>query len=336
MVFIKRILKKQGIYIFKIIKKMKIFNKNISISKKLVLLMFVVLTGIESVYSQQDAQFTQYMYNTANINPAYAGSRGLLSVFGLHRTQWVGLDGAPITNTLAISTPIENSRFGIGLSFISDKIGPSDDSSIALDLSYTIPTSERYKLSFGVKGSANLLNVDYGKLDIYNNNDAKFQNNIDNKFSPNIGTGVYFHSDKLYAGLSIPNILETKHYNDNLSSVTKERMHYYFIGGYVFDLNENLKFKPAFLTKMIEGAPLQTDLTANFMFNNKFVLGTAWRWSAAVSGLVGFQVNESWFIGYSYDAETTKLANYNSGSHEVFLRYEFKSKAEKVVSPRFF
>ena len=113
-------------------------------------------------------------------------------------------------------------------------------------------------------------------------------------------------------------------------------MHYYFIGGYVFDLSDNIKFKPAFLSKVVSGAPLQLDLTANFMFNEKFILGAAYRWDAAMSGLAGFQINQNWMIGYAYDAETTKLANYNSGSHEIFLRYEFKGKKEKVVSPRFF
>lgn len=286
--------------------------------------------------AQQDSQYTNYMYNTINVNPAYAGSRGVMSIFGLHRTQWVGLEGAPVTNTFSLNTPINNSNLGLGLSFVNDRIGPSDENAISADISYTIQTSEIYKLSFGIKGTANLLNVDYTKLDRYDLTDPQFQNNIDNRFSPNIGAGIYFHSDKLYAGLSVPNFLETEHFDDNVSATAKERMHYYLIGGYVFDLSPTIKFKPAFLSKMVSGSPLQLDLTANFMFNEKFVIGAAWRWDAALSGLVGFQVSEGWFIGYGYDAETTKLANYNSGSHEIFLRYEFKGKSEKVVSPRFF
>nr|WP_245902918.1 type IX secretion system membrane protein PorP/SprF [Flavobacterium aquaticum] len=309
---------------------MKISIKNIIICSVLLILCN------QKMSAQQDSQYTNYMYNTINVNPAYAGSRGVMSIFGLHRTQWVGLDGAPVTNTLSVNTPINNSNFGLGVSFVNDRIGPSDENAISVDLSYTIQTSETYKLSFGIKGTANLLNVDYTKLDRYDLTDPQFQNNIDNEFSPNIGAGIYFHSDKLYAGLSVPNFLETEHFDDNISVSAKERMHYYFIGGYVFDLSPSVKFKPAFLSKMTLGAPLQTDLTANFMFNEKFVIGAAWRWDAALSGLVGFQVSEGWFIGYGYDAETTKLANYNSGSHEIFLRYEFKGKSEKVVSPRFF
>lgn len=328
----KKILKKQDIFIFKMNK--LIMNK-IS-SNSFILVMLTLLFSVIDVQAQQDSQFTQYMYNTVNVNPAYAGSRGVLSVFGMYRAQWVGLDGAPTTSAASINSPINNSRVGLGISILKDEIGPSDRKTISADLSYSIPTSDTYKLSFGIKGSASLLNVDYTKLNRYDLNDPRFQNNIDNQFSPNIGAGIYYHSDKLYAGISVPFMLETKHFDDNASSVAKDALHYYFIGGYVFDLSETTKFKPAFLFKSVKGAPLQADLTANFMFNDKFVVGGAWRWSAAFSGLVGFQVNSNWFIGYTYDADTTKLANYNSGSHEVFLRYEFRGKQEKIVSPRFF
>ena len=315
---------------------MKKSINNINTLTCLMLLLIATLGNVNQTFAQQDSQYTNYMYNTINVNPAYAGSRGVMSIFGMHRTQWVGLDGAPVTNVASINTPINNSNFGLGISFVNDRIGPSDENTISVDISYTIQTSETYKLSFGIKGTANLLNVDYTKLNIYDPTDSQFQNNIDNKFSPNIGAGVYFHSDKFYTGLSVPNFLETEHYDDNVAATAQERMHYYFIGGYVFDLSDNIKFKPAFLSKVVSGAPLQLDLTANFMFNEKFILGAAYRWDAAMSGLAGFQINQNWMIGYAYDAETTKLANYNSGSHEIFLRYEFKGKQEKAVSPRFF
>ena len=309
---------------------------NFVTSFKFILIVTLILLNTTMSVAQQDAQYTQYMYNTINVNPAYAGSRGVLSVFGMYRAQWVGLEGAPNTAAASIHSPIENSRVGLGLTVSNDQIGISERNTVSTDFSYTINTSDSYKLSFGLKGSASLLNVDYNKLNKYDKNDPKFQNNIDNQFSPNIGAGVYYHSDKLYAGVSVPFILETKHFDDNTNSVAKDALHYYFIGGYVFDVSESTKFKPAFLIKSVKGAPLQADLTANFMFHDKFVVGGAWRWSAAVSGLVGFQVDSNWFVGYTYDSDTTKLANYNSGSHEIFLRYEFKGKQEKIISPRFF
>jgi type IX secretion system PorP/SprF family membrane protein len=294
----------------------------------------LLLVGITG-YSQQDAQYTQYMYNTINVNPAYAGSRGVMSIFGLYRTQWVGLDGAPQTGAFSINTPIENSNIGAGLSVVTDRIGPTSEHVISGDISYTIPTSETYKLSFGLKASANLFNLNKDKLNPAIKEDELLQG-ISNDFSPNIGAGVYFHSDKLYLGVSAPNFLETKRYADNTKAVYKERMNLYGIAGYVFDLSSNLKFKPAVMTKMVQGAPLQVDVSGNFMINEKFVLGAAWRWDAALSLMAGFQINKGLYLGYGYDRETTKLVNYNSGSHEIFLRYELFSKPEKIVSPRFF
>jgi type IX secretion system PorP/SprF family membrane protein len=299
-----------------------------------ILFFALMITGFVS-YAQQDAQYTHYMYNTINVNPAYAGSRGVLSIFGLHRTQWVGLDGAPVTNSASVNSPIANTNLGVGLSFVNDRIGPTREDVISVDLSYSIQTSEDYKLSFGVKGSANLFNLDVSKLNPENGNDPLLQN-LNNDFSPNVGAGVYLHSDKLYLGASVPNFFETKRYDDNTIAVYKERMNFYFIGGYVFDLTPSLKFKPAFLTKIVEGAPLQLDVSGNFLINEKFVLGAAWRWDAAVSLLAGFQITDGLFIGYGYDMETTKLRNYNSGSHEVFLRFELFKRQDRIVSPRFF
>ena len=293
-------------------------------------LMFTALVS----FAQQDAQFTQYMYNTININPAYAGSRGALSVFALHRTQWVGLDGAPVTNAVSVNTPFNNSRLGLGVSIINDKIGPTHENTISADLSYTIPTSEKVKLSFGVKATANLFDLDVTRLNPVDDDPSLHDYN--NKFSPNIGAGVYLHSDKAYVGLSIPNFIESNRYDDNEVAIFKEKINYYLIAGYILDLNSSIKFKPALLTKMVKGAPLQVDVSGNFMFNDKFVLGVAYRWSAAITAMAGFQISDAMYIGYGYDLETTNLNNYNSGSHEIFLRYELFKKNDKITTQRFF
>lgn len=289
-----------------------------------------------SGFAQQDSQYTHYMYNTININPAYAGSRGVTSIFGLHRTQWVGLDGAPTTNAFSIHSPLQNSRLGIGVSFVNDKIGASDQNNIAADLSYTIPTSEKYDLSFGIKVSADLLNVDYTKLDRYDTSVPAFQNGIDNEFSPNIGAGVYYHSDKLYVGFSVPNFLSVKHFDDNASAAIQDRLHYYLMGGYVFDVSPTVKLKPSVLTKMVSGAPLQVDLSANVLLQDKFSLGLSYRWSAAATAMAGIQVSDGLLVGYSYDFDTTSLENYNSGSHEIFLRFELFNIQKRIITPRFF
>lgn len=301
--------------------------------KKIVIIV-LLLVGYQGI-AQQDAQYTHYMYNTINVNPAYAGSRGVMSVFGLHRTQWVGLDGAPVTNSFSLNTPINNTNLGVGLSFVNDRIGPTDENAISVDVSYTVPTSERFKLSFGIKGTANLFSLDPTKLNPEHAGDPQFQN-LRSEFTPNIGAGVYFHSDKSYIGLSVPNFFETVRYSDNDVAINKERMNFYLIGGHVFDLSYNLKFKPAFLVKAVEGAPLQLDVSGNFLINERFVLGAAWRWDAAVSAMAGFQVTQGLFVGYGYDHETTKLRRFNSGSHEVFLRFELFTRYNRIVSPRFF
>lgn len=310
------------------------FLQNLKNTKNIFRAMLLLLVSF-STYAQQDAQYTQYMYNTINVNPAYAGSRGVMSIFGMHRTQWVGLDGAPVTNAFSMNTPIRESNLGLGLSFVNDRIGPTNENTFSADVSYTVNTSDRFKLSFGVKGTLNMFDLDINKLNPADQNDPQLQG-FNNEFSPNVGAGVYFHSDKTYFGFSIPNFFETKRYDDNSIAVTKERMTYYFIGGHVFDLSPDIQFKPAFLTKAIEGAPLQLDVSANFLFNERFVLGVAWRWDAAMSALAGFQVSDQIFIGYAYDMETTRLANYNSGSHEIFLRFELFNRVNRIISPRFF
>ena len=293
----------------------------------------LVLTSMFN-YAQQDAQFTQYMYNTININPAYAGSRGALSIFALHRTQWVGLDGAPVTNTFSMNTPLNESNLGLGISIVNDKIGPTQENTISADISYSIPTSESFKLSFGMKATANLFSLDVNKLNPVDNDPSL--HDFNNKFTPNIGAGIYLHSDKAYVGFSIPNFIETNRYNDNEVAIFKEKINYYLIGGYVFTISNDIQFKPAGLLKIVQGAPIQADISGNFMFMEKLTVGVAYRWNAAISGMVGFQISEGLHIGYGYDLETTHLDKYNSGSHEVFLRYELFKNNTRMTTPRFF
>ena len=297
------------------------------------LILFVLMSS--GMIAQQDAQFTQYMYNTININPAYAGSRGVMSIFALHRTQWVGMDGAPITNAFSVNTPVGNRGVGIGVSILNDKIGPTNENNFSVDFSYTVKTSETYKLSFGLKATANLFTLDPNKLNPQDQGDPSLQG-FDNEFNPNIGAGIYWHSDKSYIGLSVPSFVETTRYSDNEVAINQEKLNFYLIGGYIFDLSSMLQFKPAVLTKMVAGAPLQVDVSANFMYNEKFVLGGAYRWDAAFSAMAGFQVSDAIYIGYAYDMDTTQLRKYNNGSHEFFLRFELRSSRNKIVSPRFF
>lgn len=314
--------------------------------KKIILgfLVFLTIGLVTESHAQQDPQFTQYLYNTVAINPAYAGNRGVTSIVGLHRSQWVGLDGAPRTQSISIHSPISESRVGVGLSVINDALGPTEESYFAADFSYTIDVSDKGRLSFGLKGGGHLLSVNFNELNLFNPNDPLFEQNIDNKFSPLLGAGLYYHGERFHLSVSAPNILRTEHFdegdnsNGGVSSVARERINYFGIIGYTFDLSDVLKFKPSTLVKVVSGAPLQVDLTASFLIRDKFHIGGAYRWSAAFSGLVGFQVNDSMLIGLSYDRESTDLGNttFNDGSYEVFLRFELFNAYDRMLTPRFF
>ncbi|WP_298352580.1 type IX secretion system membrane protein PorP/SprF [uncultured Dokdonia sp.] len=303
--------------------------------------LLILALGTTSLSAQQDPQYTQYMYNTVAINPAYAGNRGVTSIVGLHRSQWVGLDGAPRTQSLSVHSPIGEGKVGLGLSIVNDALGPSQETYVGADFSYTINTSENGKLSFGLKAGGHILDVDFTKLTLFDVTDPRFSQNIDNKLSPIIGAGLYYHTDNFYAGVSVPNLIETEHFDTSSNSssvIARERIHYYGIMGYTFDISDQLKFKPSTLVKMVAGAPLQVDLTANFLVMEKLHLGAAYRWSAALSGLVGFQVSDSMLIGLAYDRESTDLGDtfYNDGSFEVFLRFELFNEYDRMLTPRFF
>jgi len=297
--------------------------------------------------AQQLPQFTQYMYNTISINPAYAGSRETFSAVGLHRSQWVGLDGGPTTQTLSVHTPLRNDRIGIGLSFINDELGYENFSYLYGDFSYTLPVGEKSKLAFGIKGGFTQYNLDQSLLDdtsdpsLNNGVNDPFFDDVSNRWSPNVGLGIYYHTNRWYLGLSAPRILNTDYNNGRqgaIDFIALERVSYYFTGGYVFDLSEIIKFKPALLLKATNGAPLSFDITANFLFDEKLWLGASYRIneSAAALGFIAdFQISKEVRIGYAYEYPISELRAYTSGTHEILLMYElFKSK--RIKSPRYF
>lgn len=293
-----------------------------------------IFVFVTTVYSQQDPEYTQYMYNTMSINPGYAGSKGYLSMTGLNRTQWVGINGSPETQTLSLHTPVGLSGLGLGFNIIKDALGPSEEFYLDANIAYAIRTSETGNLAFGLRLGGRVLNIDWSK-GTFQNPDAVFNQNIDNRFLPTIGGGLYYHTEKWYLGLSVPNFLRTDHYDDRVESVAAERLHYFLIGGYVFDLTEDIKFKPAFIGKIVNGAPLSIDLSANFLLYEKFTAGLAYRWDDSISALIGIQISERLNVGYAYDLTTSNYRNYNSGTHEIMLRFDVL-RDPRIKSPRFF
>lgn len=311
--------------------------------KKIFITLLFIAIPFLGVVAQQDAQYTQYMYNTQVINPAYAGSRGVFSIAALYRSQWVGLDGAPTTQTLTLNSPISK-RTGLGLSVVNDEIGngTNQNTYFNVDFAYAVPTSQTGKLSFGLKAGGHLMDVNLTKLRNYNPGfGAPDGTGVDRKFSPNFGAGIYYYTDRFYTGISVPNFLQTTHFESGDGSnsyLVKEDMEYYLISGFVTDISYNLQFKPAVLFKAVNGAPLQVDVSTTFLYNEKFSLGAAYRWDAALSALVGFQVSEKIMLGMAYDRETTELGGtqFNDGTFEVFLRFELISRYRRVLTPRFF
>lgn len=298
-------------------------------------IVILLLVGAFSASAQQESQYSQYMYNTMTFNPGYTGSREVVSAMGLYRTQWVGLDGAPKTMNFSLQSPLGSHANGIGLNVISDQIGPVKDVDVTANFAYTILGSTEVKYSFGISAGVDNFSVDYSRLN--QESPDPYMNGVESRISPNVGAGFYVHSYNWYVGLSVPKLLKTSHFDDVAETVYSTKSHFYLIGGYVFDLNPYLKFKPAVLVKAVAGAPLAVDMSANFLIHDKFTIGAAYRWDASVSALAGFQISDGIQVGYGYDYDTTNLGHYNSGSHELFLRFDLVSKSKsRLVTPRFF
>jgi type IX secretion system PorP/SprF family membrane protein len=306
--------------------------------KRVLFLFAITMTMFStSSYGQQDPQYTHYMYNMNVVNPAYAGSRETLSIGLLGRTQWVGIDGAPQTLTANIHAPIGR-NLGLGLSVIVDEIGPVQEQNVFADVSYTIRTSEEGQLAFGLKGGVSFFNGDLASLLTPNGTTGEdpLLNADLNETFPNIGAGVYYYTQKFYLGLSVPNILETEHFDNLDIAKASEKMHGFLSAGYVFELTDNVDFKPATIVKVAQGAPVSVDITGNFLINDRFELGLAYRFDDSIDGLVSFLVTDDFRIGYSYDYTLTDLQQFNSGSHEVFLQYDVNLSRRNLKSPRFF
>jgi type IX secretion system PorP/SprF family membrane protein len=288
----------------------------------IILIVIAICAQVEFSHGQQDAQYTQYMYNTLSINPAYAGSRDALSILSLYRNHWVGIQGAPTTFALSAHTPLRNEKIGIGVSIVKDDIWIQDETSIDFDFSYTIESFRGYSLAFGIRGGAKLENIRFSQIQQIQNASDLPEDTL-NRFLPNFGFGLYYYNDDFYVGYSIPSLLKRQYFDGN-PNLVEDRITHYIMAGYVLPLNRSVLFKPAVLIKTVAGSPIQTDLSANFLINDVVSLGLGYRMGSALSAVAGFNLSENLLVGYSYDWETTELNKYNSGSHELFLRWEFE------------
>lgn len=298
---------------------------------------------INKTVAQQDPEYTQYMYNMSVINPAYAtGTQSMLNLGSLYRTQWVGAVGSPKTLTLFGHVPL-NKNIQVGLSMISDEIGDGakKEDNFYADFAYILQLAGKHKFSFGMKAGVTSLTTNFNGFRLESGDaasDLAFSQNI-NATKANIGVGAYYFTDKYYIGLSAPNLLPTKHLEERsgINALGSENIHTFLTAGYVFRLSDSFKLKPAFMTKLVFGAPLNFDITANVLYNDKFELGAAYRVGDAVSALMNIKATKNIKVGYAYDYTISNLGQFNSGSHEIFILFNLDLLGKgHDKSPRFF
>lgn len=332
-------------------KKLMQYPERIFYYHRALLLVAFAIGCTSMVQGQKEPQYTQYMYNIGSFNPAYVGTTETPEITAMYRTQWIGLDGAPTTMRLGTNIPLSNEKMGVGFNVINDNLGPMGQTFIDVAYSYQLNLSESTKLSFGVDVGGSLLNIDFSKGTFENPGEPILGQEKINNFYLTIGAGMFMYDENWYLGASIPNFLTDATYNQEVATVIEDKMQFNFIGGYVFDLSETIKFKPAFLINYINGSPLNTNVSANFMFNEKFVFGASYRFGNAVSALAGFQVSDPIYFGVSYDYSINGLGEYNSGTPEVVLRFQIgrtggsskrsktnnlKKDPKQIDTPRFF
>ena len=310
---------------------------------KKIIIQFITLFTTIIMWSQQDAQYTQYMYNMSVVNPAYTTDNiGVVNIGALHRTQWVGVTGAPKSSNLFVHTPLNN-QIEVGFSLINDNIGDVvKENNLYADIAYKLDLEEHGKLSFGIKTGVTFFDVNFNGFQLESGDvfsDPDFTDNINKSFF-NIGAGVYYNTSNYYLGFSIPNILNVKHLNRNNGKYQgTEQVHAFLTGGYVYKINEDFKIKPAFMTKIAKGSPLTIDFTANILYVNKIEFGLGYRIDDSFSTMTNFKVTPELRIGYAYDHTISNLGPFNSGSHELFMLYNLdilNLQKGYDKSPRFF
>jgi type IX secretion system PorP/SprF family membrane protein len=305
---------------------MKTFNKYI-------LQLGIVIFGF-NLHAQQEAQFTQFNDNTLFINPAYAGSREMLNFTAMHREQWVGFDGAPRSTTFSAHSPLRYESVGLGFTAVNDRVGPMNQTMIYADFSYTVRFSKKRKLSFGLKGGFNMINLTTSSLVTTDQNDPKLTQNTVNNINPNFGAGIYYHSPRFFIGASTPKFIEQS--LDGTRPTNLERRHLYGIIGGIIPVSADWKLRPSGQIKMTTGAPISLDLSLAGIYADKLWLGALYRHNAALGAYIQYQITNQFKIGIASDFGTQAMRNYNNGTFEVLMSYDMNFRKDGIRSPRYF
>ena len=310
--------------------------------KKSIIILIAVLFSSMFAKAQYDAMFTQYMFNEMYINPAYTGSKEAMAVNLTHRQQWVNFPGRPITTSFTLHGPLANNKMGLGLSVLNEQIGKLSRNLVYLNYAYRVKTGDKGHLAFGIMGGIHNQINKLSELKSTETGDIQISQNTPSLIAPNFGAGIYYYTNKFYAGISIPRMVDDSYLFNQTGDVIKStslnasKFHYYFTIGNVFEVNDDLKIKPQAMVKMVQNAPIQFDVNVNFLIKNKIWAGIGYRSGSDISALLGIQVNPQLLVNYSYDYSLTKIQKYSQGSHEITIGYLFLYKQSKVVTPRYF
>ena len=310
--------------------------------KKIYLTFVLAIVSLVDANAQQDPHYTQYMYNMNVINPAYAGSKENLAIGLLYRKQWVDIDGSPGTGTFSGHSPM-GKNVGLGLSAITDQIGPVKETNVYADFSYTLKLGGEHRLALGLKAGATFHDVglfnQIGNTYLPDRDDPAFQQNINNTYF-NIGTGIFYYTNNYYLAFSVPNMLKSKHLdyrNDQgIQRFGSEVSHYFLTGGYVFQITDNFKLKPSFMVKSSFDVSPSVDGSLNALFFDKFEIGATYRLDDSFGGMVNYAITPNLRIGYAYDHITSDLKVTTPASHEVMLLFDLNFPKKVSRSPRYF
>ena len=288
------------------------------------------------VLGQQLPLYSEYMFNTFEINPAYAGARDAVQLTSMFRKQWTGFKSAPQSTFLSIDMPIPEKRVGLGIKIVDDRDEITKTVGIQGAYSYKVPLDDNSTLALGLQAGATNFKSDFSKIDVIDPNDPAFSQVV-NSNKLNFGTGLFFNTEKFYIGISLPNMIRyDPKKNDNRDFVDIEQnIHIYLNTGYVFFLDKDVVFKPSVLVRGLVGSPVAVDVNANFWIADMLSLGASYRNKSAIVGIVNVRMLPDLYMGYAYDHSVSRLRIIAKGSHEVILRYEFPN-GRNSRSPRYF
>lgn len=304
--------------------------------KKIAILLLFTTMAL-TVRAQQDALYSQYMFNQLVINPAYAGCRDVLSLTAVNRHQWVGIDGAPKTLSVTLDSPLRNEKIGLGLYVYRDKLGPVEDVGAMANYSYRIRMG-RGKLSFGLQVGVKHKDINWAEVEVEETSDVFYYGNERTRLLPDANFGVYYYTNRYYFGLSSKHLMQKEfsyHREDGQSVYGKLLRHFYGMAGVAIPMTDHITFRPSTLIKYVANAPMQVDVNASFLFNDVFWVGASYRTQRALVLITEICLSEKLRLGYSYDFYMNELEGYNRGSHEIMLRYDINWDG-RMLTPRYF